>query len=238
MYWASFAMKSCYMHAMSKPRRLIVFLILSYGLMLLLLQLTAWIIPKGNDVLLINGNHTPFLDWFFAWFTFLGDGIWFAFTILLLIFVRFGHAIMTAIISVLLSVVSYVFKYALFPGAGRPKTFIENELLHFVPNINVHAWHSFPSGHTATAFALATLISLLANDRRISVGLLLMALLVGYSRIYLLQHFLLDVAMGALMGTLITLVVYTVGNYLDGPSWTRQCIRLNITGKRRQSVVE
>lgn len=66
---------------------------------------------------------------------------------------------------------------------------------------------SFPSGHTATGFALATLIGTWAwralPRRRAAVataGLALGATLVGLSRVYAGMHFPVDVAAGALVG--------------------------------------
>ena len=42
---------------------------------------------------------------------------------------------------------------------------------------------------------------LMANNKTTQLALLTAALLVGYSRIYLGQHFLLDVIVGAVIGT-------------------------------------
>lgn len=67
---------------------------------------------------------------------------------------------------------------------------------------------SFPSGHTATAFALFTGISLFVRNRRIKVGMFFPALAVAFSRIYLMQHFLSDVLVGSLIGVAAALVVY------------------------------
>ncbi len=67
---------------------------------------------------------------------------------------------------------------------------------------------SFPSGHTTSVFALAVLLALNTSDKRISLIYLITAVITGYSRIYLGQHFLADVTTGALIGTLSALVVY------------------------------
>jgi undecaprenyl-diphosphatase len=73
--------------------------------------------------------------------------------------------------------------------------------------------HSFPSGHTTTAFALATLVwawstALPAGRRRFVRSLaFLLALCAGTSRVYAGAHFPLDVAGGAVLGTVVTSVV-------------------------------
>jgi membrane-associated phospholipid phosphatase len=193
-------------------------------------------IPKGDDVLLINGNHSPFLDWLFSWLTNLGDGVIFVPIIIGFLFISFGSSLMGVSVCALLSILSVIFKQFLFPNAGRPKTFLNPELLHFVSGINVHSLHSFPSGHTATIFAAAVLVSLISSNRILSILLLMAALLVGYSRIYLLQHFLLDVAAGAAMGSITAFIVYYVSCYLKAPAWSssRIEIKVSLRGNIRQ----
>jgi len=75
--------------------------------------------------------------------------------------------------------------------------------------------HSFPSGHTQTAFCCAAFISMIAlrtkgNEwptKLFTVGLLLVAALVGISRMYVGAHFPIDVFIGMFLGTLPVIVV-------------------------------
>jgi len=60
---------------------------------------------------------------------------------------------------------------------------------------------SFPSGHSITAFAVAT--SLALSYPALMAVLLFCALSVAVSRIVLGMHFLSDVLVGALLGTLL-----------------------------------
>lgn len=57
---------------------------------------------------------------------------------------------------------------------------------------------SFPSSHTANAFAVATVLA--RRWRRSAPVGFALALLVGYSRMYLNKHWLIDVVMGAIVG--------------------------------------
>jgi membrane-associated phospholipid phosphatase len=57
---------------------------------------------------------------------------------------------------------------------------------------------SFPSGHSATAFAAATAVAILCPRLRLAV--LAIAAAVGLSRVYLRVHFPLDVIVGGLVG--------------------------------------
>ena len=59
---------------------------------------------------------------------------------------------------------------------------------------------SFPSGHSATAFCLATVFAW--RWRRLGIGFYLLAALVAFSRMYLNRHYLSDVTVGAALGVL------------------------------------
>lgn len=76
---------------------------------------------------------------------------------------------------------------------------------------------SFPSGHTANAFALATAIACNYDDPAVKVGAYTVAVGVGVSRIYQNRHYASDVYFGAVIGTFIGFTVHK----LNGPSRDR-----------------
>lgn len=72
-------------------------------------------------------------------------------------------------------------------------------------NVNCPSDYSFPSGHAATAFAAAAVLS--AFDKKRKYFYYLVALLIAFSRIYLGCHYFFDVAVGAIIGYAISKVV-------------------------------
>jgi undecaprenyl-diphosphatase len=74
------------------------------------------------------------------------------------------------------------------------------------PLVAVPQTGAFPSGHSASAFAAATVIAW--SSRRLAVPAYVLAVLVAWSRVYVGVHWPLDVLGGAALGVLVgTLVV-------------------------------
>ncbi len=63
--------------------------------------------------------------------------------------------------------------------------------------------YSFPSGHTLSSFAAATVI--MKANRKMGIAAYILASLIGFSRLYLYVHFPTDVLAGAVIGVLIGL---------------------------------
>jgi membrane-associated phospholipid phosphatase len=95
--------------------------------------------------------------------------------------------------------------WVLFPhwlSAGAATALSVHLLKHAIPARRPGGGrHSFPSGHTATAFLSACFL-LRRYGPRWGVPMLLLACFVGFSRVYSHSHYLRDVLAGALIGFL------------------------------------
>ncbi len=212
---------------MQSEKRLFSFNLIYYSIIsLILLFLSLWI-KHGDEVLLINGLHSPLLDQYFAIITNLGNAFYFIPILIVLLFNRYGYALIMIVAGLAHAIIVSIFKHLLFPEAGRPKAVLDIDQLYFVPGVEVHSTMSFPSGHTATAFAFFVLISLFFRSRLLTILFSLLALSVGISRIYLLQHFGMDVAIGAVIGTVTAFISYYTILTGGMNGWMNKRLQLN-----------
>lgn len=165
--------------------------------------------PKGEFELLINAEYSPFLDFVFKFWTYIGDGLTLTGVVFVLLFVNYYFCIVGATVGILHSIVIQIMKQKIFHEAPRPFLFFKttpNLTIHLVDGVDIYEHNSFPSGHTSTAFAMTTFLLLIIFIRFGSVkpiiqfALFTVAFFVGASRIYLFQHFFLDTYVGAIIG--------------------------------------
>lgn len=176
---------------------------------------------KPELELALNQYNTPYFDFFFKYYTYVGDAIIFIIAnVVILIFNRRNGALM-AIAGILQMIIVRGLKWYVFPSAARPAHYLANVMpnypVHYVDGVVLHSFDSIPSGHAATAFTMFTMIVLLLISHKPLLSFLcfLAALLVGISRVYLMQHFVFDIYFGSLIGVLSAFFVYKyAGKYL------------------------
>ncbi len=166
---------------------------------------------KEHSFLVINKYNSPAFDYVFEYWTFLGDGIiWVPLFLYVLIFKReFLVAIIAALI--ICTVLTHFFKRVVFPNDMRPIVSLGEEKIRIIKGLKINRANSFPSGHTSTAFTLALLMAFIVRGNFWVYFFPLVAFFVGYSRVYLAQHFVTDVFAGMLIGIVssyFSLLVY------------------------------
>jgi membrane-associated phospholipid phosphatase len=155
---------------------------------------------KENAFLLLNIDLGPTSDFLFYIWANAGDGfIWIpAFALTLMYKKKFIPFLIATI--VFSTITTQSSKQVFFKSENRPTAVITNaSLIHKVPGIEIHTTNSFPSGHTATAFSLFLFCCFISAKKWIVPVGFAYALLGGYARIYVAQHFPIDVGAGILV---------------------------------------
>jgi membrane-associated phospholipid phosphatase len=157
---------------------------------------------KADGFYFLNPFHYSIADFIFIYFTYLGDGFFcVAIGLLLFLFKRKYMSLMVISSYALSGIIAQALKYYIIEA--RPAVFLkDSSYKYFIENVTLHNFHAFPSGHTASAFALAAVLAFGVKSKNYSWLFLTGAILVGYSRIYLAQHFMDDVLAGAVIGFL------------------------------------
>lgn len=174
-----------------------------YTLIALLLCLNYFLhYGKINSFLLINQLHYPITDVFFKYFTNLGDGIMWLFLFIATYFISKNKIWIVLTNFIISTLFAQGLKRLFFYNELRPSALVDAGFdLHFTEGVKMYMKHSFPSGHTTTAFAVAfTIILLLKKKNKLKYLAVATAFLVAYSRVYLAQHYVIDAIAGAFLG--------------------------------------
>ncbi|WMJ75460.1 phosphatase PAP2 family protein [Cytophagaceae bacterium ABcell3] len=177
-------------------------------------SLAIILIPKGEISLFVNQYHHSFLDKLFIGATWVGE-IWITLAIVfgLILFYNIHTGIGIGIIMALTGLIIQGLKRLVFTDHMRPGAFFGEEAgIHYIEGLEIHTMYSFPSGHTTAAFTLFTLLALLAKQKKWQFALFFTALMVGFSRIYLIQHFFIDIYAGSMLGISLAIVSFYVFN--------------------------
>lgn len=151
----------------------------------------------------INQFHTSFFDVFFKYTTFLGDGVVFGVLAVVFLFIKRKMFYVFVVSGVLTLLITHLFKKILFKGILRPAAALSDETLHLVDGVKMAMLNSFPSGHTTTAFAIFTILCLYFAKCKSQYLWVSLAIIAGLSRVYLSQHFLIDIFFGSFIGIII-----------------------------------
>ncbi len=186
---------------------------------LLFLLLVVRVYYQTDAFVLLNHYHSPGSDIFFAYFTYLGDGL-FCCAIIVALWLCGKKPLSYKLVTGFLLSGLFVQVLKNVIRAPRPKEILsEHVYSHFINGVTHVGHSSFPSGHTATAIMLANIVAFNSSNTFLKILLYALALAVGYSRIYLGQHFAEDVLGAIIVGLLTAKLVEYIFKF-QLPKWT------------------
>lgn len=183
------------------------------GTYLLLLGIALFFILNYSKVAIhiyLNqfvGNQL--LNLFFFYITYLGDGTVAIFILLLILLYNIRLGLCASISFLSAGLFSNALKYFFFDDINRPFfifQYYETFPLRYVKGVDLHIHNSFPSGHATQAFAIFMCLVFAFKPQGLKFLFLALALFTSLSRIYLSQHWLVDVTVGSMIGTFFSLL--------------------------------
>ncbi len=152
----------------------------------------------------LQSLHGPVLDQLMVMITFLGDKgwVWIATALILCCHPKTRTCGIGMLLSLLAGFLAGNCLLKNLIGRSRPCWITEPGLPLLISNPQDY---SFPSGHTLASFESA--VTILFYHKGWGMAALILAALIGFSRMYLFVHFPTDVLAGALLGIGIALIV-------------------------------
>ncbi len=176
----------------------------------------------------VNTRYSGWADFIEPYITDLGNFWTVVFLSAVFVLFNYAKAFLLFMINTVTALTAQVIKNIF--DAPRPKLYFQDQLskIHFVKGVDQLSLHSFPSGHTVTAFTTALLFTYWCKNKLLGLPLLLIAIAVGYSRMYLSQHFFEDVAAGSVIGVIFTVFWIRWSEnwkFLKTPGWNRGVLK-------------
>jgi membrane-associated phospholipid phosphatase len=165
-----------------------------------------------------NQINSPFFDTFFMYATHLGDGTMIAVLTIILLFIKYRYAVAFLAGSLLTSGIVHLFKKLLLEEMYRPSKYFElyeTYQLYVIEGVTLRSLQSFPSGHTSTAFNVFLMLALISKNQLLKFLFFIMAIIIAYSRVYLSQHFFIDIAAGSVIAVVSMLFIFYQAEKLD-----------------------
>ena len=182
------------------------------SLLALMIIIFLFLYGRTGAFIIINSSYNHPLDYFFKYVTFLGDGL--IYIPIVIYCVLFNRQFLVPVVAAIIicTILTHFLKRVVFPNELRPFSLeMQRVIIHKVEGVQLHRLHSFPSGHTSTAFTMALLLASVMKNKCWAFILPLTAFFVGYSRVYLAQHFPADVLAGIIIGIVsayLSLLIY------------------------------
>lgn len=156
-------------------------------------------------LLWIQENLRGVMDSFWVFITSLADKGWFWIVVgvALLLFKKTRTVGVTVLISLLINHI--LTNEILKDLVGRPRPYIASpEIITLIKQLSSY---SFPSGHTSSSFA-AALVLYRMMPKRVGIPAVILAAMIGFSRMYVGVHYPTDVLGGIVIGLIASVASY------------------------------
>lgn len=178
------------------------------------------------------------IDHFFSLITHLGDGFFALLIAIVFLFksIRISLYILFSYASA--GLVSYILKHWIYYEVYRPHFVFQyyvREQLKLVDSVDILAKHSFPSGHALSAFALFFCLIFTTKKHFLKTIYFILAVLAAYSRVYLSQHWLVDVFVGSIIGVSFSILLYIL--FYSTNKWPQLNSSLSNLLKNKKNLV-
>lgn len=179
-------------------------LLYPYLFLLIFCILLMLFFTKEELYFAVNHRHTVFADSFFTCITKLGASSGCIIITLLVLLINYRKGFLLGSSYILTFIISQTIKHMV--KAPRPHLLYAKKLsgIYLVKGVVMLDTNSFPSGHSVSAFTAAVVFTYLTKNKITAPFMLLLAVLVAYSRLYLSEHFLEDVTAGSVIGVFAT----------------------------------
>jgi membrane-associated phospholipid phosphatase len=204
------------------------YLFIPYILILCACLIIKLLFTRSEIYFAVNGIHSDFADSVEPYITHIGDGLTVIALSVILVLFNYRAAFLLITSYALTALTAQILKYSF--DMPRPKVYFSDQLdkIHFVKDMYILSVHSFPSGHTVTAFSAGVVITYLAKNKAWGAVLFFVALMVGYSRMYLSQHFFEDVTVGSVVGVMVTVIWLSYidrKKFINSPRWNQGLLK-------------
>jgi membrane-associated phospholipid phosphatase len=211
--------------------------IISLLLYILLLCVAGSVLLKFDKVEIhryMNGfvGYKP-IDYFFAITTHLGDGILAILVALIVSMKNLKLALYILITYLSAGILSYILKHWVYYEIYRPHfvfQYFVREELNLIEGVDIMGLHSFPSGHSLSAFALFFCLLFTTKNQLLKILYFLLAVIAAYSRVHLSQHWLIDTFVGSIIGVTFAIALYFLF-YINNTKFNKGLIEIIRTKK-------
>lgn len=155
-------------------------------------------------------GHT-FLDQFFYYITYLGDGLVAPFILIIILLYNVRMGLYSTFTFLTATLFSQLLKRGFFDDVNRPGFVFQwthPYPLTYVDGVDRYIHNSFPSGHATQAFSILLCMVFLTKNQYLKLLFFALAVLTSLSRVYLSQHWLTDITAGSLIGIFFSMLYY------------------------------